>query len=336
MEDSAATARRMWTLFEPVHVVSYFAPEALQAFEQAGLRGFWRGYFAGRTAPLGAADAPIVIATYGNFAPSFVRQAVPSVWDLITPARALAVREAGAVAAIRRLLGLGALGLGALGLGAQGLDAQGLDARGESEPESLRAAGDLLLAVTEGLDTAGRPLGGPNAALPVPANPVARLWHAATVLREHRGDGHIAALVAAGIDGCEALVLRVGVDQAGARGRGGGSGPVLTRERFLAVRGWTEAQWDQAAGRLRERGWLNPDGAASPAGLAAHRAVEQATDLAAARPWAGFGRGRTAELAEALTPLAAACASVIPYPNPVGVPPPAAIQPAAVRPAPAR
>jgi hypothetical protein len=314
MEDSAATARRMWTLFEPVHVVSYFAPEALQAFEQAGLRGFWRGYFAGRTAPLGAADAPIVIATYGNFAPSFVRRAVPSVWDLITPARALAVREAGAVAAIHRLLSVSE----------------------REAPESLRAAADLLLAVTEGLDTAGRPLGGPNAALPVPANPVARLWHAATVLREHRGDGHVAALVAAGIDGCEALVLRVGVDQAGARGRGGGSGPVLTPERFLAVRGWTEEQWDEAAGRLRERGWLDPDGAASPAGLAAHRAVEQATDLAAARPWAGFGAGRTAELAEALTPLAAACASVIPYPNPVGVPPPAAIQPAAVRPAPAR
>ena len=97
----AATARRMWTLIEPVHVVTYFAPEARQAFEAAGLRGFWRGYFAGRSAPLGAVDAPVIIAAFCSFAPSFVRRALPAVWELITPAEALRVREAGAVAAIR-------------------------------------------------------------------------------------------------------------------------------------------------------------------------------------------------------------------------------------------
>jgi hypothetical protein len=301
MQDATATARRMWTLFEPVHVVSYFAPEARQAFEQAGLRGFWRGYFAGRTAPIGAADAPVVIATYFSFAPSFVRRAVPSVWDLVTPAQALAAREAGAVAAICRIVGCA--------------DEQGA-------PAALRAAADLLLAVTEGLDTAGRPLGGPNAALRVPAHVVARLWQAATVLREHRGDGHVAALVAAGIDGCEALVLRLAVDRAGAGGAAAGTGPVLARERLQAVRGWSDEEWEQATDRLRGRGWLDADGAASAAGLAAHAAVEQATDLAAARPWAQFGSARTAELTELLTPLASACGSVIPYPNPVGVPRP--------------
>jgi hypothetical protein len=311
----------MWTLFEPVHVVTYFAPEARQAFEQAGLRGFWRGYFAGRTAPIGAVDAPIVIATFFNFAPSFVRRAVPAVWDLITPEEALRARETGAVAAIRQIL-------------------QCPD--GQPGPEPLRAAADLLLAVTEGLELAGRPLGGPNAGLPAPADPVARLWHAATVLREHRGDGHIAALVAADIDGCEALVLRLAVDAAGAGAAGAGGAdaagaagaasagvadrsarPVLSRGRIQAVRGWTDAEWDQAAERLRDRGWLDSGGRATAAGLAAHQAVEEATDLAAARPWARLGAARTAELAELLAPVAAACAATLPYPNPVGVPPPA-------------
>jgi hypothetical protein len=299
MADSAVLARRMWTLFEPVHVVTYFADEARQAFEQAGLRGFWRGYFAGRAAPIGAVDAPVVIAAFCNFAPSFVRRALPAVWDLITPAEALRGREAGAVAAIRRLLRW---------------------PDGQAAPRSLRVAADLLLAAIEDLDTAGRPLGGTNAALPVPEEPVARLWHCATVLREHRGDGHVAALVAAGIDGCEALVLRTAVNHVGA------VGPVLSAEQLQAVRGWTDEEWDQAAGRLGDREWLDPGGAVTHAGLAAYRAVEEATDLAAARPWVRLGGARSAELTEALAPVAAVCAATLPYPNPVGVPPPAVDQ----------
>ncbi len=74
MTDPAATARRMWTLFEPVHVVSYFAAPAKGAFEQAGLRGFWRGYFAGRAAPIGPVGAAPVIAAFFSFAPSMVDQ----------------------------------------------------------------------------------------------------------------------------------------------------------------------------------------------------------------------------------------------------------------------
>jgi hypothetical protein len=99
--------------------------------------------------------------------------------------------------------------------------------------------------------------------------------------------------------------------------------PVLSRGRIQAVRGWTDAEWDQAAERLRDRGWLDSGGGATAAGLAAHQAVEEATDLAAARPWARLGAARTAELAELLAPVAAACAATLPYPNPVGVPPPA-------------
>src|ERR1022692_1609682 len=105
METTTAVARRMWTLFEPVHGVTYFAPEARGAFEDAGLRGFWRGYFAGRAAPLGAVTAAPVTASFYNFAPPMVSRALPAVWQLISPQRALDVRRAGAVAALSRVLG---------------------------------------------------------------------------------------------------------------------------------------------------------------------------------------------------------------------------------------
>jgi hypothetical protein len=81
------------------------------------------------------------------------------------------------------------------------------------------------------LDCAGRVLAAANAALPAPDDALARLWQAATVLREHRGDGHFAALVTAGIDGCEALVLRCALD--------------LRREDVQPARGWTDEQWDK-------------------------------------------------------------------------------------------
>jgi hypothetical protein len=60
------------------------------------------------------------------------------------------------------------------------------------------------------------------------------------------------------------------------------------------------------------------------AGAAAHRAVEDATDLAAARPWARLGPDGMSELLAVLTPVATACAALLPYPNPVGLPAPAA------------
>src|SRR5205823_7591950 len=139
------------------------------AFEDAGLRGFWRGYFAGRAAPLGAVGAATVVASFFNFAPAMVARAVPDVWQRAAPADVLRARTDGAVAALDRLLA--------------------------GQPAGAVAeAAELLTAATTGLDTAGRVLGAANAALDPPAAPVGRLWHASTVLREHRGDGHVAAL----------------------------------------------------------------------------------------------------------------------------------------------
>jgi hypothetical protein len=284
MNDAAGAARRMWTLFEPVHVVTYFTAEARAGFEQAGLRGFWRGYFAGRAAPLGPAGPALVTASFYSFAPTMVARALPGVWDLITPEDTLAVRSAGAVAALRRLLG--------------------------ERTASLTALADMLLRATDGLDCAGRVLAAANAARPVPEEPAARVWHAATLLREHRGDGHSAALLAAGIDGCEALVLRAGSD--------------LSRELLQPVRGWADEDWDRAAARLTSRDWLDEDGRLTPEGAAVRRAVEDATDLAAARPWDRLGAAATEELAGLLAPVARACATELPFPNPVGVPAPPA------------
>ena len=294
----------MWTLFEPIHAVTYFTAEARSAYEQAGLRGFWRGYFAGRAAPLGvagAAGAAVVAASFFNFAPAFVARAIPGVWELITPEEALRVRLAGAAEGLGRLLA-------------------------GREAEAAAAAGLLWRAIGE-LDFSGRVLAAANAALPVPpgedaagssgssgssvsmaAAGLGRLWQAATLLREHRGDGHFAALAAADIDGCEAVVLRCCLD--------------LRREDMQPVRGWTDEAWDGALSRLAARGWVDADGALTSAGREAHAAVEDATDRAASRPWARLGPEATAEVAAVLTPLARACAAALPYPSPIGVPAP--------------
>jgi hypothetical protein len=279
----------MWTLFEPVHAVTYFTADSRSAYEQAGLRGFWRGYFAGRAAPLGAVNAAVVAASFFNFAPAFVGRAIPGVWDLITPEDALRARLDGATAALRGLL-----------------------AGQESE---AAAAGDLLWRAIGELDFPGRVLSAANAALPVPEDGLARLWQAATVLREHRGDGHFAALAAADIDGCEAVALRCLMD--------------LSRENMQPVRGWTDEAWDDALARLAARGWVDGAGGngvltLTAAGREAHAAVENATDWAAARPWAKLGPEATAEIAAALAPISAACASVLPFPSPIGLPAPRA------------
>jgi Helix-turn-helix family len=274
-----STERAMWTLFEPVHEVTYVAPEALSAFTGAGLRGFWRGYFAGRAAPLGHVGPAVVTASFYNFAPSFVARAIPAVWDLITRDEAIRVREAGATAALRRLLA-------------------------GREAEVAKAAGLLWRAAGE-LDFAGRVLAAANAALPVSEDPLTRLWQVTTLLREHRGDGHFAALAAADIDGSEIVMLRCARD--------------LSRDVMGPARGWTDEQWDAARARLAARGWLDEDGVITAAGRAAHDAVEDATDRAASRPWTHLGPGGVAEVADVLFPLAKICADAIPAATPLGV-----------------
>ena len=200
-------------------------------------------------------------------------------WDQITPQGSIAAREAARPpsleAAARRTRGRGG---------------EGRSTCWGARPTPLEFAGRVLSAA--------------NAELPVSGEPLTRLWQATTLLREHRGDGHFAALAAADIDGCEAVVLRCAKD--------------IPRDLMQPTRGWTDEQWGAAATRLAERGWIGGDGALTPAGRAVHDAVEAATDRAAARPWDRIGPAAVAEAADVLFPLAQACAAALPEVIPVG------------------
>jgi hypothetical protein len=280
-------ARRMWRIVEPIHAVTYFTPEALAAFADAGLRGYWRGYFAGRAAPLGAVDAAPVIATFYQFAPSMVARAIPSVWSLAAPADVLAARASGADAALRRLFA--------------------------DVPEAhVTEAAEIAEHAVALLDPAGRTLGAANAALPVDpaASAYARLWQATATFREHRGDGHCAALLTMGFDGLGATIWR--------------TSPGKT-EQMQGFRGWTPEQWAAGVARLTERGFLHPDGTHAPAGTAAYDAAEEATDRNAGAVWDALGANATARLTSLLIPMAQAAYAALPTDNPVGLPtPPAA------------
>jgi len=284
---SPSTARRMWSLFEPLHAVTYFTPQAAHAFEAAGLTGFWRRYFAGRAAALGAIGPGPVTAAFFGFAPAMVSRALPGVWSRIAPPAALAARAAGASAALTELF-------------------SGLP------PATVADAADLLASAARAADLPGRVLAAAHADLPWPPDPVGRLWHAATILREHRGDGHVAALLTAGVDGCESLVWRVGID--------GGR----LREVTQPARGWTDEEWRAAARRLEERGWLTAEGVATDPGRSAYAEVEALTDRLAAAPWRHLGDAGTERCAGLLAPLAARAWKALPDDNPIPLrrPPP--------------
>lgn len=275
-------ARALWIMYEPIHSVTYFDQRARDAYTEAGLRGFWRGYFAGRAAPLGAVDAAPIIASFFSFAPVMVQRALPSVWSLISPAQALATRAEGAAAALSGLLA-------------------------DIPAAQVSEVVELLEAAVATLDPGGRVLGAANAALPTYEDPYARLFQATTTLREHRGDGHIAALVAVDLGPVEVLTLRCGMDK--------------DRELMQAVRGWTDEEWEAAAARLSGRGLLDAAGTATQAGRDLFRFAEQATDTAAQRPWAAIGPVAVARIKELLEPIAQACRPIVPAQNPIGLPP---------------
>lgn len=289
MDDTTARrlARRLWTRVEPYHAVTYFAPECLDAYVEAGVRGFWRGYFAGRAAPFGRVGAGPIVGAFHGFRPDFVARALPSIWELISPAAAVDARLVGADRALRRLLEVEASG-----------------------PE-LRAVTGLLREALDGCDPAGRPVFAANAELAWPEDAHLTVWHGVTLLREHRGDGHVAALTAAELDGAEAHVLRLAASE-------------LPPTSMAAVRGWDDADWHAARARLVDRGWLTPDGTVTPDGSAAHAEVESMTDRLAGRPVRALGADDTVRLIELCEPWAEAIvrAGDVPYPNPMGVPPP--------------
>jgi hypothetical protein len=283
----ASLARRLWRVGEPVHAVVYFHPASAGAWEAAGIRGFWRGYFATRAAPLGAVGAGPVTATFYNFHPDMVARALPDVWAMASPADALDARSVGAEAALR--------------------DALGADA----DAADLVPVGEQLRTVATRARVEGRALFAANRALPWPADPLGSLWHGLTLLREHRGDGHNASLLAHGIDGCGAHVLAAAV----------GGAP---RDVLQPARGWTDDDWDAATASLRDRDLVDADGVATAGGRELHATIERRTDELAAEPWDGVDDDALEPTVTTLARLAGrvAATGVIRFPNPMGLPAP--------------
>jgi hypothetical protein len=280
-------ARRLWALGEPYHALLYFSDESRTAVERLGVGGFWNGYFAFRAAPLGPVGPEVVTAVFYNFARAFVARRVPAVWALATPDQALSGRLAAVDGAVRRVLG-------------------------NDWPTSAesREAADLAGVAAAAACTGGRPLAAANTAVPVPDEPHLALWQALTTLREHRGEGHNAALLQREVDGVEAHVL------AAAAGR-------TPRDWLLKARGWDDEAWAGAVEALTIRGWLDR-GELTPEGLAMVAAIEADTDRLALGPWQELGDARCDRLADLLTPIRRAVVAAGDWPenNPIGAPDP--------------
>lgn len=257
-------ARRFFDRFEPVHAVTYFAPEARAAFDQLGYRGFWMGYFAARSAPLGPVAPEVVTAVFYNFAPQRVAKALPAAWQIAGPEAALRARLDSAVATLRRY--------------------------GLKEDENVRTAAELAAKAARRAPADGRALFAANRALPWPDDPLAALWHATTLLREQRGDGHVAVLTAAGISGRECNVLHAAANR-------------VPREYIARTRDYDDDEWHRVEQQLGARGLLGEDGSLTAAGRALKEQVESSTDALALSALEALSDDEVEALFQALTPI---------------------------------
>lgn len=247
-----------------MHAVTYFAPESRAALDGLGFRGFWMGYFAARSAPLGTVPAGVVAAAFYNFTQERVTKALPAAWDIASPAEALDARQQSAVAALKR--------------------------SGVTDDEASTVA-DLVSKALAGADVGGRVLFAANLALPWPNEPLARLWHATTLLREHRGDGHVAVLTAEGISGRESNVLHA------AAGR-------VPADMIKRARDYADAQWAQHQDAMRQRGLLDAAGELTDVGSDLKRRIEETTDALALRVLDALDDSEIETLFRVLTPIA--------------------------------
>jgi hypothetical protein len=275
------TARRLFDRFEPVHALTYFAPEARAAYEAAGFRGFWGGYFAARSAPLGLVPAEVVTAIFYNFSASHVAQSLPAAWEFASPADALRARETSAVAALRRC--------------------------GVTDGD-VETAAELLAKAARSATLDGRPLFAANCALPWPDEPLAALWHATTLLREQRGDAHVAVLASLGVSGRECNVLHVVADR-------------VPRDFIMRSRRYDEDEWASCTAQLAARGVLDDTGALTDAGVALKQDIEDTTDRLALAAFDALDDAELEALFRTLTPITRTviAAGDIPATTPMGL-----------------
>ncbi|MFD3542814.1 hypothetical protein ACFWUQ_25440 [Streptomyces sp. NPDC058662] len=256
-------ARRCFNAHHPVHAAYYFAPEHDERYGRLGLEPGPMAYLAGRAAPLGRVGAGAVTASFYNFHPALVARHLPRAWATAAPETVLATRLEITDAYLTRLLGAEAVACAA-----------------------MREAADLALRAAEACGRPGRPLYSANADLPVPEAPHLALWHAAALLREYRGDGHVLALVEAGLDGVEALVSHTA------------TGTNWKPGYLQSARGWSPAEWDAARERLRERGLMDAGDGLTEAGVELRRGIEARTDRLDTAPYAHLGPEGTRRLTE--------------------------------------
>lgn len=256
--------RPLGVLVETLHSVVYFAPEPQAKYAELGLRGYWRGYFASRACALGPVGAELLTALLAGFAPAMVARAVPDVWSVASPEDVRLARLSGAVAALRRLIG-------------------------DEHQRFVAAAADITGRCVAELCLPGRPMAAAQSAAPRPSDPWGALWHDCTVLREHRGDGHIAAIAVAGLVWPEPHLLQ----------------GAFVDVRQQEYRGWDDRAWQQAAARVSGRDL---------------RAVEEMTDELAAPAYSGLDASERHRLQRLLEPLARSAATQLPYPNAMGLP----------------
>ncbi|RAJ69032.1 hypothetical protein K378_01921 [Streptomyces sp. Amel2xB2] len=272
--------RRCHNMINPLHSAVYFSPALAKELAPYGIEDPSAVYFAGRAAPLGAAGAGTVTATFYNFSHSLVARFVPAVWESASPATVLAARLRAVDAMLRELLGEEAL----------------------SSPEMTEAA-QLAMAAADACTRPGRPLYAANADLPIPDAPHLAYWHAATMLREHRGDAHIAVLLSAGLDPLEALVSHT------ASGRG------MAPKWVLSTRGYNKQDWAAAQERLRERGLLDAEGELTAEGTELRKELEHATDRLDGAPYEHLGEAGVARLTELAGGFAASAAKAGAFPE---------------------
>ncbi|MFI6305213.1 MarR family transcriptional regulator [Amycolatopsis thailandensis] len=277
MSHPEPVARRMYDLIEPLGLVPYLADESDQALIALGLRNQWDAYFAGRAAPFGpSVPAEVIHSVFYNFAPGEVARHIPKVWELTTPEAALAARERGCVAGLRRILG------------------------DLADSPGVERAADLLSKAAISAPVEGRALYAALRTLPIPREPLARLWHAATLLREHRGDGHIIALMAEGIGGTEAHVLHaLSID--------------MPAHEFGRVSHLPAAQLTAVVDGMRDRGLVGADGRLTAGGRAAKERVEAMTDRLAEAPYDVLDSGDLDRLVSDLGPISAAVQADFPW-----------------------
>ena len=260
-------ARRMFELVEPIGLIPYSADEPNEAMFELGFTNYWDTYFAGRAAPLGLATAEVVDALFYNFAPGEVARHIPKVWRTTTPEAALAARQKGCARALRRILG------------------------DRVDTPAVARAADLLLRAATSAPPEGRPMYAALRAVPAPDDVVGRLFHAASLLREYRGDGHIAALVTEGVGRLEAHVLySLSLD--------------MPANQFGRIHHLPEAQLAAVIAGLRDRGLIGDDGWLSEQGRAARERIESRTDDLAVVPYRALDEDELKELIFTLEELA--------------------------------